>query len=112
MCRYSSFDHSYKDRYACFNCCKAFKESKPNIELKSCPNCKGQVYWVGKDFKPPRKEAKNDWKKLALITIDNEGRWGSCGCDGPGYVPTNSEVAQKDSRSKNKWNKQEQKRYK
>lgn len=89
MCRY---DGRYACRWACFNCRKAFKGHAVGQlghvhgdELK-CPEC-GQIMTdMGQDFKPPRRDAKNQWKKLVLLV--NKGvTFHSCGCTGPGPRP-------------------------
>lgn len=113
MCRYHNIGigEAYKNRYACFSCRKAFKQydRKHGTALSVCPQCKEQLVYVGKDFKPPRKEAKNTWTKLELITKVGRFQWNSCGCKGPGYIPKTLAEAKKKvgikNRTTKKWNK-------
>jgi hypothetical protein len=55
--------------------------------VSKCPQCRGEMADLGKDFKPPRMSAVHAWERLhAMYRI---GRvWHTCGCDGPGYIPT------------------------
>ena len=96
MCRYDGcLGDSYKTRFACFVCKKAFKtydrrslnRRTDTRELHKCPECGSIMSNVGKDFKPPRKEAVKQWKKLEYITNILHFNWQSCGCNGPGPLP-------------------------
>lgn len=86
--------HDYKTHYACFSCRLSFKRHRrgpfngwvPMPEQALCPNCRGVMRDLGRDFKAPRREDREQWEKVELlyrrgITFD------SCGCDGPGKRP-------------------------
>ena len=92
MCRYA-YDQ-YSCRWACFDCQKAFKGYSAHEMpwgthkdlTKICPDCGHDMVDLGQDFKPPKKNAKNQWKKIKLLY--NKGiTFHSCGCNGPGYRP-------------------------
>lgn len=116
MCRYHGT--TYKDRWACFSCRKAFKDfdKSGSRESAKCPQCGDEMSYMAKDFKPPRKEAKTQWEKVKILTEKRPGVWSSCGCEGPGYIPkTLSEVKRRvgiKKRVDKKWSKAIQKRYK
>ncbi len=68
MCRY--VNKVYKSHFACFNCRKTFKESYSRdfldkqqgiaiesadfLEVRVCPQCKGEMFDMGFDFKAPK----------------------------------------------------------
>lgn len=90
MCRYETgcgYDR-YKKHYVCFSCRKMFRsfDRKTPSSLKSCPQCAGGVYSVGKDLKIPRRQNLKEWKKIEYLYKVEGKRFGSCGCDGPGYI--------------------------
>jgi DNA-directed RNA polymerase subunit RPC12/RpoP len=89
---------SYKPHYACFTCRKTFKrkllwdikrDSKDFVEAK-CPQCGELMADMGLDFESPKKDDIKQWKH-----IQNLYKVGitfhSCGCNGPGYIPENTE---------------------
>ena len=93
MCRYMY--QQYSCHWACFNCRKAFKAwsawTMPAITehskvVRVCPECAGPLYDLGQDFKPPRKLAVSQWKKIELL-FDDGVTFHSCGCTGPGPRP-------------------------
>ncbi|WP_221420238.1 hypothetical protein [Fulvivirga sp. M361] len=91
----------YKPHYACFNCRKTFKrrllfdiqggicqtdESTP----AKCPECGNLMADMGLDFKSPRKSDIKAWNHLS--TLYKVGiTYHSCGCTGPGYIPSDSD---------------------
>ena len=79
MCR-SSLHPFYKDPMACFKCRKVWHD------VPCCPECKGEVHNMGKDFKAPRQANRRQWRKVELL-FKNGIRYASCGCGGPGYRP-------------------------
>jgi hypothetical protein len=88
MCRYGF--KSYKNHYACFNCLHGFAR---NGHEGACPNCGDKMHSMGPDFKvPPHRDVKQ-WKKVEKL-YKNGFRFGSCGCNGPGYRP--AELSQVD----------------
>ena len=84
MCRYAI--HNYKKHYACFACRLAFKPHKSNHELNRCPNCGGEIYSIGLDFKAQKKHDRIAWKAAQLLYAGGV-IFHSCGCNGPGYRP-------------------------
>jgi hypothetical protein len=49
----------------------------------------------GEDFKAPRKQADNQWKKLEILA-QGDNLFKSCGCGGPGYRPKTFSEAKRD----------------
>jgi hypothetical protein len=113
MCRYAF--KNYKSHYVCFACRKQWKQAPFEDQLAqrgqleafrrlkreavlearnehrarsvSCPECRGLMADVGLDFRPPRSNATRAWTQLqATFTLGHA--WHTCGCSGPGYVPT------------------------
>lgn len=50
-------------RQACFTCRKTFNNTR------SCPECGGDLYDVGKAFKAPRKENTREWRKVRNFVL-------------------------------------------
>ncbi|SED50636.1 hypothetical protein SAMN04487765_0197 [Tenacibaculum sp. MAR_2010_89] len=98
MCRYGMT--IYKSHYACFQCRKTFKrrlekdiydgynkyrEQNP----AKCPECGDLMANMGLDFESPKKKDIKSWEHMA--TLYEVGiTFHSCGCSGPGYIPSNS----------------------
>ncbi len=82
MCRYGF--HSYKSRYACFYCRKAFKQDSQH--KPGCPQCTRPLKAMGMDFKPPSQQNLRQWKKVEIL-FQHGFAYHSCGCGGPGYRP-------------------------
>jgi hypothetical protein len=56
---------------------------------RKCPECGELMAGLGLDFKPPRQSDAKAWAALnGMYRVGHE--WRSCGCDGPGWVPTSS----------------------
>ena len=55
--------------------------------VRTCPQCSRPMAHLGLDFKPPRKQAKRAWARIESIHLLGY-HWQTCGCDGPGYIPT------------------------
>lgn len=97
MCRYAMLN--YKDHYACFTCQKTYKrrllldvdrdamESKP----ARCPQCKGDMANMGKDFESPKQKDDQAWKHIRNLYQVGIAFF-SCGCSGPGYIPADPEA--------------------
>lgn len=100
MCRYGMT--RYKSHYACFNCRKTFKrrllsdilEGHHKAEKGSpakCPECSGLMANMGLDFETPKKTDIKAWSHIAtLYTVGIT--FHSCGCNGPGYIPSDSKA--------------------
>ncbi len=98
MCRYAM--KSYKPHYACFKCRKTFKRrllvdvldglSNTDVEIPAkCPECSELMANMGLDFEAPRKKDIKAWQHLS--TLYEVGiAFHSCGCSGPGFIPTDS----------------------
>lgn len=91
MCRYA-LKGPYRDHYACFACRKSFKwphdrhADPATLPSPVCPQCRGPVEAMGKDFKAPPAHAVKQWHKVRLLA-DHGIRYTSCGCGGPGPRP-------------------------
>lgn len=95
MCRYAF--HSYKSRYVCFGCRKAFKRQPAEFwaraeqpgpqrtESPFCPQCGQRMAEPGMDFHPPKQRDRKQWQKVEMLCRAGF-RFGSCGC-GDGYRP-------------------------
>ncbi len=56
-------------------------------QIPVCPQCGAAMENLGRDFKPPRTSAVRAWEQIEAI--HRRGHyWGSCGCDGAGFIPT------------------------
>jgi hypothetical protein len=83
MCRYS--DTEYKSHYVCVKHRFTAKHPRDHQE-HLCPTCRVPMVNAGRDFKAPRKEATNQWKKLEIL-FEQGIAFESCGCTGPGPRP-------------------------
>ena len=97
MCRYAQTN--YKPHLACFNCRKTFKrrllydinKESDTLNEAKCPQCGALMADMGLDFASPKKDDIKKWellKKMFTVGIT----FHSCGCSGPGYIPTSSET--------------------
>lgn len=109
MCRYGLT--TYKQHYACFACRKKFRHQLHHEDVKEvvmasdkkiplvrhsrqwvwpeslkCPQCKGEMHSMGRDFKAPRKNDLKQWKKVEILFAHGFS-YHSCGCCGPGLRP-------------------------
>jgi hypothetical protein len=69
----------YTEHYACFACRRAFKHREEAVigvgheypprppRYRPCPECGGPARSMGKNFKAPRRESANQWRKLELL---------------------------------------------
>jgi len=102
MCKYGMV--AYKEHYACFDCRKTFKRrlmqdidrnkinscNNPDDKVAKCPQCSKPMANMGKDFEAPKMKDTKAWqhlRKLYKVGIT----FHSCGCCGPGWVPSNDE---------------------
>lgn len=98
MCRYA-MSGPYKEKWACFECRKSFRKTNrweiharpvPLAEdgerLVLCPQCGQRMNDMGLDFKAPRQNDIEQWKKVELL-FANGYAFHSCGCNGPGPHP-------------------------
>lgn len=98
MCRYAFY--KYKSTYACFNCQVGFKrrnlfDINPDAtEAKDsrCPNCRSEMYNLGRDLRLPKKDADEQWRCIKYL-VDSKYNIYSCGCQGIGFVPHKMEDA-------------------
>jgi hypothetical protein len=69
----------YTEHYACFACRRAFKHPEQATigagydypprppKHRPCPECGRPARSMGKNFKAPRRESVNQWRKLELL---------------------------------------------
>jgi len=58
----------YLSHFACFACRKSFKQVPLNESLPHvCPECSGELRDMGRNFRPPKKAAKNTWEVARRI---------------------------------------------
>lgn len=85
MCRYASY--TYRDTYVCTSCRESWQgDSAYGFGSLHCPRCGVGGVNVGKDYRVPRKNRVNQWKKLQVL-IESNFQFQSCGCRGPGRIP-------------------------
>jgi hypothetical protein len=51
--------------HACFECCKSWKLSEASNA--KCPECGGEIHWMGRAFKAPRKTDDEQWAKVRAL---------------------------------------------
>ncbi len=64
----------YLMQCACFECRKSFKrdnisywsEKEPQIE-PLCPECGGEMWWMGRTFKAPKQDDVKQWRKVETL---------------------------------------------
>lgn len=93
MCRYSTFETNYRPVMICLDCQIGWKGqptgmwSNPKWQSSNkCGRCGNDGINMGFDFHTPRKNNKNQWRKIKLMLENNEP-FHSCGCNGPGLKP-------------------------
>ena len=96
MCKYAMV--AYKPHYICFSCRKGFKrrllwdinrDDKREVDAK-CPQCAELMAGMGFDFEVPPMDDVKSWDHIRnLYSVGIV--FHSCGCTGPGYVPSTSE---------------------
>ena len=63
-----SLPSAYLVPHACFHCRKSFKLTKSNeTELRRCPQCGQSLYWMGRNFRPPKMDDKKQWEKVLKL---------------------------------------------
>ena len=98
MCQ-SRLQTIYKAKYVCTHCEKAFKETdiysamgswveQAKFAGKVCPDCKQVMEAVSRDFRAPRKGAKQ-WSVLRKLQLNGERIMYThgCGCVSDRFVP-------------------------
>jgi hypothetical protein len=66
------------------------KLRREHRELVSrCPQCGAAMADLGLDFKPPRVSATRAWARIRTMYRLGHA-WHTCGCNGPGFVPTDA----------------------
>ncbi len=68
---------AYSAHYVCFICRKMFNQvncrhwyhgaKKPPKKGYPCPDCGAEMQDAGKDFKPPRRQNINQWRKAEML---------------------------------------------
>lgn len=51
--------------HACFSCRKSWKLAEASTA--KCPECGGELHWMGRAFKVPRKTDKEQWSKVEAL---------------------------------------------
>jgi hypothetical protein len=51
-----------RNRFACFECRKAFKSSSIGGSVSCCPDCTGEVHFMSKNWYPPKKSDLKMWE--------------------------------------------------
>lgn len=75
-----SRDHYQSMRHwICFDCRRSIKTY--NVREQACPECAGAMYNMGYWFRPPRREAVNQWRKIALL-VQAGLLFPTCNCNG------------------------------
>lgn len=64
--------------HACFECRKSWKLAEE--ATAKCPECEGELHWMGRAFKVPRKADKQQWAKVRALWMAgfrfiNHTRW-------------------------------------
>lgn len=61
---------------------------------RKCPECREEMADLGLDFKAPRQTDKKAWAIIqGMYRAGHE--WRTCGCDGPGWIPTTPQEYQR-----------------
>ena len=58
--------------HACFSCRVSFKLDADRSS-KKCPNCKGELYNMGRAFKAPKRNNIEQWKKVEKLRLAGYG---------------------------------------
>jgi hypothetical protein len=60
----------YLVAHACFDCRVSFKLQTDPTKVpdpRICPNCRGELHWMGRSFTAPKKADAEQWKKVAAL---------------------------------------------
>lgn len=57
-------DWHYKNKFACFDCRKVFKEHERFVGLRCCPQCGGEVVRMPKSWRPPAQDNVKEWERF------------------------------------------------
>jgi len=58
----------YLIAHACFDCDKSFKRVVADEDHKHiCPQCSTELYWMGRNFRPPKHADKKQWLKVKVL---------------------------------------------
>ena len=57
----------YAPKMACFNCRKCFKSHHETLKLTTCPECEGELHWMGTHFQPPKQNDIDHWKAIEML---------------------------------------------
>lgn len=59
---------NYLVPYACFECRRSVK-IPPREQAARCPQCGGELHWMGRAFKPPRRTDLKQWMKVEKLRM-------------------------------------------
>lgn len=72
---YGNTEKSYKSKFICLNCRKAFKrillsditkdESTP--KPPKCPECGKPTFWIGRKFRAPKSDDIKSWNSIRIM---------------------------------------------
>ena len=66
----------YLVAYACFDCRKSWK-IEPREDFQAvCPQCRGVLHEMGRNFKAPKKRDDEQWKKVLALWSGGVRFWG------------------------------------
>jgi DNA-directed RNA polymerase subunit RPC12/RpoP len=57
---------AYLIAHACFRCRKSFKV-KPRETRIRCPQCGGEIHWMGRNFEAPKMSDVEQWRKVQAL---------------------------------------------
>ncbi|VUD56392.1 hypothetical protein TDB9533_02047 [Thalassocella blandensis] len=57
----------YLVAHACFTCRKSFKVPGKDIGSNLCPECRGDLVFMGRAFKAPKQSNKREWRKIQAL---------------------------------------------
>jgi hypothetical protein len=66
----------YLVQFACFGCQKSFKRASEG-EVLICPNCGGVAHEMGRNFRAPKREDREQWEKVRILYDGGVRFWGS-----------------------------------
>jgi hypothetical protein len=80
---------SLENREAELGCRLADLEQEYRNASHTCPECSGEMIDMGLDFKPPKQTDAKAWKTLqGMYRVGHA--FHTCGCDGPGWIPSST----------------------
>ena len=64
---------AYRVAHACFRCRRSFKlqaDPMAPAETRQCPNCGGELHWMGRTFRAPKKTDAGQWRKVETLWLE------------------------------------------